>query len=415
MAAQEALAKLVEWMVTVQMRRFLNDAELAAGLRPPKSRENYFFNQEGENLNPAPVVFEPVVPITSVGWTRPEFFANLGDERKRLASLEREAEQEYLLQGMVKDAMWEAAEIAQTHRVGIAVRPTGVLAHMGIESGDPTKAQEFKNKTSKDVDLYLCDELRWEDVGAVVHYDPRLGWTSRAADIAALSGLAPMSMAPTEAQWTRKRSHIETTRLPALKPLITAKRIKPPDWAAVKETFFSRANEYREEDHQYRLGHYAPHTKLVGPLVRLKVRQGSNMYGDHDIFGFTTPGYGQLKLDTDLALRRVQIALQQSNAFQAQHGGIWNWKPTADFNVGIKTKIMGAHSAPKGSPLIYIQPGHKVHAVFYVPGREVLESVWDHPTAENWLEETFSGKAVIERPVNEATSDVVAWLENLRR
>jgi hypothetical protein len=102
-----------------------------------------------------------------------DFFGNLGSRKNQPKSDARNAEQEYLMQGMVKGAMYEAAQIAQKHGIGIAVRLTGVLAHQGIESGDPTKAQEFKNKTSKELDLSLCGELGFKDVGAVVHYNPR--------------------------------------------------------------------------------------------------------------------------------------------------------------------------------------------------------------------------------------------------
>ena len=47
---------------------------------------------------------------------------------------------------MVKGAMWDAAQVADEFEVGIAVRGTGLLAHMGIESGDPTKAQESRTR-----------------------------------------------------------------------------------------------------------------------------------------------------------------------------------------------------------------------------------------------------------------------------
>ena len=87
------------------------------------------------------------------------------------------------MMNMVKGAMWDAAEVADEFKLGIAVRGTGLLAHMGIESGDPTKAQEFKNKTSKEVDLILCEEMDWSQLGAVVHYDPRVEWSSAAAKL----------------------------------------------------------------------------------------------------------------------------------------------------------------------------------------------------------------------------------------
>ncbi len=292
----------------------------------------------------------------------------------------------------------------------ISVTPTDVLAHMGIESGNPTKAQEFKNKTSKDVDLFLCDELHWQDIGVVVHYDPRVGWTSSQGKIAAESAIPSRFGEPTETQWLQKKVHIETVRLPQLDAHIRARRIKPPDWAAVKDAFFSRAKEYNEEDHEYRFGHYAPYTTLVGPLIRLKVRPESNMYGDHDLFGFTMGLYGKLTLDAHPTLRRVQVELQRSNTFQAQHGGIWNWRPSEAFHQTIKRKIMGSHSPPDGDPLLSIQPDHKVHAVFYIPERDVLEPAWDFPQARKWRDSTRSGT---EHNFNVATADIMDWLNHL--
>jgi hypothetical protein len=201
--------------------------------------------------------------------------------------------------------------------------------------------------------------------------------------------------------------------MPQLDQYIKAKRIKPPDWTALKQMFFDRAKEYKEEDHEYRFGHYAPHTTLVGPYIRLKVRPESNMYGDHDLFGFTMGEYGRLTLDSNPTLRRVQIMLQHANTFQAQHGGIWNWRPQEEFHKSIKRKIMSAHSPPQGDPLIYILPDGKVHAAFYIPASEVLESSWEHyPRAEKWLESTYSGKQLVENRFNAATANAFDWLDN---
>ena len=118
----------------------------------------------------------------------------------------------------------------------------------------------------------------------------------------------------------------------------------------------SRSKEYMEEDHEYRKGHYAPYTTLVGPYVRLKVRSDVNMVGDHDLFAFTGPegkDYGVFMSDTDARVASAQKALQNKPTFQAQHGGIWYWKPGTDFNVGIKQKIMGAHGPDGDEPLVY--------------------------------------------------------------
>jgi hypothetical protein len=189
---------LANWRGDQPVRRYANWKELATAIKLELGRrENYFFGQVGENLNIDTVIFKTDVPASSSGWAEPQFFAELGhpgngrwfDERissRALADmlvtdfikddprllaivtqgLRRRAEQEYLLMNMVKGAMWDAAQVADEFEVGIAVRGTGLLAHMGIESGDPTKAQEFKNKTSKEVDLVLCEEMEWAHLGA---------------------------------------------------------------------------------------------------------------------------------------------------------------------------------------------------------------------------------------------------------
>jgi hypothetical protein len=362
--------------------------------RASSSRENYFFQRPGENTNVAPVVYRSEPPKSSVGWNQAGFFQELGDPRHEVGSPRRNAEQEYLLQGMVKGAMSEASRIASKFGCGISVRPTGVLAHMGIESGNPTKAQEFKNKTSKELDLFLCDELRWQDFGAVVHYDPRVGWTSQAAARSPVSAATPERA--TEEDWLRKRQQIETVRLPALKAQNLEQRMRfwprsEDDWKKLKDLFMDRAKEYAEEDREYRFGHYQPYTHLEGPYVRLKARPDANMVGDHDLFGFTRGDSGILIPDDTLTA--VQVALQESLDFQAQHGGIWNWRPSEAFHNDIKKKIMGAHSPPNGDPLLHFLPGGSVRAVFYMPMTESLESVWDHPGASRWLSQTSSGKS----------------------
>jgi DNA polymerase III delta prime subunit len=304
--------------------------------------------------------------------------------------LRRRAEQEYLMQNMAKGPMFEASQIATRQGHGIAVRGTGLLAHMGIESGSPTKSQEFKNKTSKEIDLWLCDELTPQDLGAVVHFDPRVGWSSREANQRSrLGALVRSKFKASEGDWKKKWAHIQTERrrqLPA--------SVKLPAEDVVKKAFFSRLAEYQEEDYEYRWGHYAPYTELAGPCIRLKLRPDENMYGDHDLFVFTEGGrYGQIIQDEG-RITKTQVALQEANAFQAQHGGIWYWVPGTDFNRNIRRVIMGAHSPPDGEPLVYIQPNGTVTAAFYIPGSgeaDKLVSVWDCPQATKWLKSTHSG------------------------
>lgn len=411
---------LANWRGDQPVRRFADWDELAKAIRLELGRrENYFFGQPGENLNIDSVIFKASVPTSSIGWAEPQFFAELGhpgngrwfdervssralsdmlvtdfvkDDAKLLAivtqGLRRRAEQEYLMMNMVKGAMWDAAQVADEFKVGIAVRGTGLLAHMGIESGDPTKAQEFKNKTSKEIDLILCDEMEGSQLGAVVHYDPRVEWSSRAAEENAEQGRSPMfAAAATKSDWERKKQKL-ADRLRKLGP-----RIKKPSDAALEAAFMSRSKEYMEEDHAYRKGHYAPHTTLVGPYVRLKVRPDVNMVGDHDLFAFTSPEgkeYGVFVPDTDERVAGAQKALQNKSTFQAQHGGIWYWKPDTNFNVQIKQKIMGAHGPDGDEPLVYIRPGKQVTAAYYTTA-DKLESVWSNPIWTKWLRKTHSG------------------------
>jgi hypothetical protein len=384
------------------------------------ARKNKFFEEGGENNNVATVIYKSDVPQSSNGWNNADFFEKLGHARnarvedegissgmlQRAArasereadlarqGLRRRAEQEYLMQNMAKGPMFEAAQIATRKGQGIAVRGTGLLAHMGIESGAPTKSQEFKNKTSKEIDLWLCDELNPKDLGAVVHFDPRVGWSSREASRQSRFCAHIRSKAKgSESDWRKKWEHIQQRRRQQLPATI---KLPPED--AVKKAFFSRLNEYLEEDYEYRWGHYAPYTELVGPCIRLKLRPDENMYGDHDLFVFTKgDGYGHIIQD-ETQITSTQVALQEANAFQAQHGGIWYWEPGTDFNRNIRRVIMGAHSPPDGEPLVYIMPNDEVTAAFYIPGNDTadrLSSVWDCPDATKWLKSTHSGELLL--------------------
>ena len=428
---------------------FPSRQKLAETLRAaiaPKMRKNYYFQLEGENYNPGKVIHKSKVPTESIGWSQGEFFKWLGDPRhprcrdENLSSrsiagfvnlvgqtmsrssawqvtkileeiqdtfvgvLKRRAEQEYIMQSMVKAALYEAALIADEYKVGISVRGTGLLSHMGIESGDPTKAQEFKNKSSKETDLFLCDELKWRDLGSVVHYDPRVEWTSEKAESAAKIEKIPLfSKKPTEADWQRKKWYIETWRIRDLERTV-GHRIRLPSgahdpyWGKIREQFFKRAKEYLAEDRDYRPGgHFAVHCELVGPFIRLRARPGVNMVSDHDLFGFTTGSFGNLTLDTTTLLRTVQIALQKSNTFQAQHGGIWNWQPKGSFHKEIKRTVMEKHTADHQEPLIYVRPGFRTYAAYYVPDDEKLKSVWDC-SYNAWLDTTHSGRLVFATP-----------------
>jgi hypothetical protein len=396
-------------------------------------RENYFFEKAGEHQNIHTVIHTSVVPQSSIGISEFAYFENLGHpcnpcwEGEHFSSadlavlmnngepaiagsailreltllaekgLKRRAEQEYLLQNMVKGAMFEAAEIADRFGMGIAVRGTGLLAHMGIESGNPTKSQEFKNKTSKEADLWLCSELDWRDLGVVVHYDPRVAWSSAKAAVHAASNAPPMFRGPaTEQDWRAKWAHITSVRRTQLSAL--RGRIKQqPDEAELRKKFFERSTEYMEEDYEYRLGHYARYTTLEGAHIRLRMRPDADMVGDHDLFLFTQGDeYGSPAPPNGVAA--IQTALQSANTFQAQHGGIWYWQPSTPFNTNIKNVIMGAHSPNGAEPLVYIQPGKLVSAAYYVPEEKRLRSVWHSKSWTKWMGTTHSGSLFLNPP-----------------
>ena len=197
--------------------------------------------------------------------------------------------------------------------------------------------------------------------------------------------------AATKADWEKKKLRIPE-RLRKLGP-----RLKVPSDAALEAAFMGRSREYMEEDHEYRKGHYAPHTTLVGPYVRLKVRSDANMVGDHDLFAFTGAegkDYGVFIPDSDARVASAQKALQNKPTFQAQHGGIWYWKPGTGFNVGIKQKIMGAHGPDGDEPLVYVRPGKQVTAAYYTTD-DKLELVWSNPGWTRWLFKTHSGQVLL--------------------
>ncbi|MDF2465080.1 MAG: hypothetical protein K0Q43_3315 [Ramlibacter sp.] len=363
------------------------------GARVPDGfRGNAYYMQEGENLNPHFVIHTANVPQTSAGLQHPHFFRDLGDPRHAVGSLQRNAEQEYLLQNMAKGPMLAASQIAARHDLGMAVRGTGLLAHMGIEAGQPTKAQEFKNKTSKEIDLWLCDELQWGDIGAVVHFDPRVGWSSEGASKHAVGDKAPMFPdGPTEQDWQQKLEWILKTRAPALASMRS--HLKMPSIEDLKEAFLARANEYREEDAAYRHGDFQKHTTLTGPYIHLTVRPDQNMVGDHDLFVFVERDGSIASADRVSA---IQKELQESHEFQAQHGAVLYWNPNEDFHQAIKGKIVNAHEPQKGAPLVVLWPDGNVVAAYFNDKEGKLASPWDLAEGQRWLEHTWSGRKLLE-------------------
>ena len=391
-------------------------------------RENYFFQQQGENLNIETVIFKTNVPTSSIGWTEPKFFAELGhpqngrlfdeqissralsdmmvtdfikDDPKLLAivtqGLKRRAEQEYLMMNMVKGAMWEASEVADEFDVGIAVRGTGLLAHMGIESGDPTKAQEFKNKTSKEVDLILCEEMEWSQLGAVVHYDPRVEWSSREAEMQANLGRSPMFHAPAgKADWEKKKQKIPE-RLT---------QTGPAHQGAGRVGARSRVHEPIQRIHgggpRISQGPLRAVHQAGGALRPAESSIGREHGGRPRPVCFHEAGgdeYGVFMPDTDSRVAQAQKALQNKPTFQAQHGGIWYWKPGTNFNIGIKQKIMGAHGPEGDEPLVYIRPGKQVTAAYYTSCRQSSVGLVQHELDE------MDGQNPQRRPIPESGAD----------
>ncbi|WP_186645553.1 hypothetical protein [Fluviispira vulneris] len=89
-----------------------------------------------------------------------------------LNSLQKDAEQEYIINNMVKGALQEAYYIARQFRLSIVIRPTVCSAFWANEVGHPTKPREIKNKTCKYEDTLLNPKILPKDIGAVVHYKP---------------------------------------------------------------------------------------------------------------------------------------------------------------------------------------------------------------------------------------------------
>ena len=349
----------------------------------PQSRENAY----GSN-----VIHRSVVPNESAGWSNQDLFAGLGDPRNAIDSDEQQREQVYLLENMVKGAMLEAAEIAKRFNVGIAVRGTNVRSHMGIESGDPTKAQEFKNKTANEKDLLLCDQMTMQDLGTVVHFNPRAGWTPPLIQ----STVKPAP--PTEQDWIMKELDIKQ-RLNSIASNPMKKGVYipslPHEWGGIKNRFMQRGKEYSDEHTSYvRGGKYGDHASIEGIHVRLNVQGGGTrvMVGDHDLFGFTDPAtdcFLPAGGTHENTINLVQDALQSGNSFQAQHGGIWYWNPEHEKDKSIREIIMGAHGPADDEPLIYFRgkTARPVSAAFYVKGEDATEkvaSVWAFNTNKKW-------------------------------
>ncbi len=352
------------------------------------------------NAYGAKVVHQSAVANDSAGWTNQGLFAGLGDPQNEQGSREQEIEQVYLLENMVKGAMEDAVKIARNYKIGIAVRGTNVRSHMGIESGDPTKAQEFKNKTANEKDLLLCDEMTLRDLGTVVHFDPRMGWRAPKIQLKAIQPI----METSSRHWGAKLADLKH-RLGAIQKDPRKKGVFIPkndgDWMKVKSRFLQRGKEYFDEHGSYvDGGKYANHAKIEGIHVRLQVKGGAArvMVGDHDLFGFTNPDTHRFlpEMRHNAAIKRVQDSLQASNNFQAQHGGIWYWAPEHQKDKTIRERIMRAHGPQDDEPLIYFcgNEARPVRAAFYVKNPDRVESVWSfNDTNTKWYPSFYRNQA----------------------
>lgn len=71
---------LATWRGDAETRRFPDWGGLAEAIKQELGkRENYFFEQAGENINIETVIFKTEVPTSSIGWSQAEFFENLGN------------------------------------------------------------------------------------------------------------------------------------------------------------------------------------------------------------------------------------------------------------------------------------------------------------------------------------------------
>ncbi len=177
----------------------------------------------------------------------------------------------------------------------------------------------------------------------------------------------------------------------------------------LKNTFESRTYEFFEEDREYKTK-YKDIVLVKEPFLYLKIVPNKKIYGDHDLFCFADYN-GEKPLITEN--KNLYERLRKSKRFQAQHGGIFYWEVKSDFENGIKTKIMAAHTefpnldiqnvstqniqnkTAGTEPLIVITPEYIKAAFFqdHVDRRQAkLVSVWDIKNNSAWLKTTWSGE-----------------------
>ncbi|APJ02670.1 hypothetical protein [Silvanigrella aquatica] len=314
-------------------------------------------------------------PDQDIQYDRDLFENKLCNIHFPLQTLQKYAEQEYILQNMVKGAIQESFIIAKKNNTSIVTRPTSLVAFMNNEAGHPTKPQEIKNKTSKIEDHILHPKITRHDIGAVVHYKP-----------------FPQNVR-TLNEFRRYSELLWNTVYQTVKHKILTNH--QTNLVKVKHQFESRSQEYFEENPHYKKGGKFSHTVIIDePFLYLRSAPGIKIYGDHDLFCFAdSSGKIPLPMQNDFIL----LELRYSKRFQAQHGPIYYWKPSSSFERGIKSTIMSCHDVVQGKDPLIVTTPQCVQLCFYNSQKNSLESVWEHlRTNTTWLSSTYSGKKFLE-------------------
>ncbi|KAB8037107.1 hypothetical protein GCL60_14860 [Silvanigrella paludirubra] len=307
-----------------------------------------------------------------------DFLENyLFNQNRNLTQLQRQAEQEYILSSIEIFALHEAFALAKKYMTSIAIRPTTPVAFMANESGNPTKPQEIKNKTSKFDDTFLHENIEIRDIGSVVHYNPS-GHNLSLNDFKKFK----------KELWKIKREKLNKV----FKNRSVTEKIVDYFYCnmnKIENIFYLRTNEYIEENALYQPGgKYSKHVYVEEPFLFLKSKPGQKIYGDHDLFCFAgINGVSPASIENKALLKDLML----SPRFQAQHGGIYYWNPYEEFNKNIKITIMNSHTVGSKDPLVIVTPGF-VKACYFDYRKNELVSVWDFPNEKKWLEQTVSGQ-----------------------
>ena len=313
-------------------------------------------------------------PIKAINYDRDLFENKLHNKSfPNLTILNSNAEQEYILQNMVKGAIQETYEIAKNFNISIVTRPTSFVAFMNNEAGYPTKPEEIKNKTCKIEDTFLHQKITRNDIGAVVHYKPF------------------KQNIRTYSEFKRNENAIWNCTYNSIKNF-TLENYQT-DSNKIKTQFELRTKEYFEEDPHYRFGGKFRKTVMIDePFLYLRKEPGIKIYGDHDLFCFADSS-GKYPCATQNSM--ILLQLRYSDRFQAQHGAIYYWNPTSSFDISIKNKIISSHDVAYGTDPLIVTTPHYVQLSFFDAKKNCLISVWEALNNTKWLSTTYSGKKLL--------------------